>query len=61
MTKNINITIRFPFYDLATLALKNLGILNITTDLQNYESNTHYDALLTTPTKFLQLLDEKAP
>lgn len=57
MTKNINITIRFPFCYLATLALKNLGILNITTDLQNYESNTH-DALLTTPTK---LLDEQAP
>lgn len=57
MTKNINITIRFPLL-FGNTSFKEFRYLNITTDLQNYESNTHYDALLTTPTK---LLDEQAP
>lgn len=57
MKKNINYkTIHFPFCDLATLAFNNIVILNITTDLQNYELNTHCDALFKMLTKFLAII-----
>lgn len=57
MKKNINYkTIHFPFCDLATLAFNNIVILNITTDLQNYELNTHCDTLFKMLTKFLAII-----